>query len=112
MPIGAGRQTGGPATSCSRLRERSIRIEILVRCSSPTPLPALTQPSLPLGRSVLVTPSQPPFVAATVSVAGEPNCVVAPTVASALPPGLERRGTRRWTLRTRYEGTAGACLVG
>src|SRR5215212_2129190 len=66
---------------------------------SPSPRERLTQPSLPFGRSVLVMPTQSPRLAATASVVGERNWVVAPTRASTGPPGFERSATV-WPART------------
>src|SRR3954451_16739735 len=100
MPTDARRTTRRPSRS-SRLRcERSIRIDSwVVEVLSPS---RLVPPSVPLGMSVLVSPTHGPRRAATASVVCEPNCVVAETCAITLPPGFERsarvRASCRWTI--------------
>src|SRR3954451_13377343 len=100
MPTDARRTTRRPSRS-SRLRwERSIRIDsCVVEVLSPS---RLVQPSVPLGMSVLVSPTHGPRRAATASVVCEPNCVVDETCAITLPPGFERsarvRPGCRWTI--------------
>src|SRR4051812_9379902 len=100
MPTEACRITRLPSRS-SRLRcERSIRTAmwvVLVRSPS-----RFSQPSVPFGMSVLVTPIQWPRLAATARVVPEPNCVVDETWAITRPPGFERSATvrpgGRWTI--------------
>src|SRR4051794_30084481 len=108
MPTAAVRSTRLPFTSCRRLRERSIRIARRVRPRSTAPSFAFSQPSVPLGRSVLVTPTHLSRRAATVRVAGDPNWVRAPMRARTLPPGFERSWTPRRTWSTEYAPGLGA----
>ena len=117
-PLGVG-VSGLPTATVIRRRARSFRrttrrraersMVTLIRvrhCASELSAGS-TQPSLPLGRCVVTTPSQRPRRAETESVVGEPNSVCAPRRATTGPPG------REWTtmrcpgagLRTRKPGS-------
>src|SRR5947208_1947891 len=107
-----GVPTGTRRISRRRFSSAALRhpAEAGVPCSW-SALDDLTQATVPLGSSVLVTPSQAPCVAATESAVALPNSVVALTWATTRPFGFDlsaivRPGSTR-TIENEGKGRGG-----